>query len=214
MVFIDSMQFMTFSLDALNNNLSDNDFKYLSQEFSGDLLKLMKQKGVYPYECMDSFKKFFSEDKLPDRCELFSSWKGECISEKDYSNVTDVWKVFKTNTVDDYHDIFLKADVLLLADVFEKFISTCLDYYGLDPFRCFSSPWLSWDAMPNITGTVLELISDTDMHLRNGWEEKGMRGDISYIAKRYSKANTKYMKCCEQYKENKYIMYLYGWAMS
>ena len=68
--------------------------------------------------------------------------------------------------------------------------------------------------MPNITGTVLELISDTDMHLRNGLEEKGMRGDISYIAKRYSKANTKYMKCCEQYKENKYIMYLYGWAMS
>ena len=159
---------MTFSLDALVNNLSDNDFKYLSQELSGDLLKLIKQKGVYPYEYIDTFKKFFSEDKLPDRYELFSSLKNECISEKDYSHVIDVWKVFKTNTIGDYHELFLKTDVLLLANVFEKFISTCLDYYGLDPFRCFSSPGLSWDAMPNITGTVLELISDTDMHLSNG----------------------------------------------
>ena len=155
MVLIDSMQCMTFSLDPLVNNLSDNDFKYLSQEFSSDLLKLMKQKGVNPYEYMDTFKMFFSEDKLPDNCEFFSSLKDECSSEKDHSHATDVWKVFKTNTMGDYHDIFLKTDVLLLADVFEKFIITFLDYYGLDPFRCFSSPRLSWDAMPNITGTVL-----------------------------------------------------------
>ena len=62
---------MNYSLDALFKNLSDNDFKYLSQEFSGDLLKLVRQKGVYPYEYMNSFKKF-SEDKLPDRWEFLS----------------------------------------------------------------------------------------------------------------------------------------------
>ena len=83
LVFIDSMQFMNSSLDALAKNLLDNDFKYLSQEFTGALLKLLKRKGVYPYEYMDSFKKL-SEDKLPDRCEFYSSLKGECISEKDY----------------------------------------------------------------------------------------------------------------------------------
>ena len=83
MFFIDSMQFMNSSLDALVKNLPDNDFKYLSQEFSGDLLKLVKQKGVYPYEYMGSFKKIFDE-KLPDRREFFSSLKNECISEKDY----------------------------------------------------------------------------------------------------------------------------------
>ena len=60
--FIDSMQFMNSSLDSSVKNLSDNDFKYLSQEFSGDLLKLIKQKGVYPYEHVDSFRKF-SGDK-------------------------------------------------------------------------------------------------------------------------------------------------------
>ena len=74
LVFIDSMQFMNSSLDSLVKNLSDNDFKYLSEEFSGELLELVKEKGVYPYEYMDSFKSF-SQNKLPDKCEFFSSLK-------------------------------------------------------------------------------------------------------------------------------------------
>ena len=135
LVFIDSMQFMV-------KNLSDNDFKYLSEEFSGDLLKLVKQKGVYLYEYMDNFQKF-SKDKLPDKCNFFSFLKDECVSEKDYKIAIDVWNVFKINTIGDYHNVYLKTDVLLLADVFETFISTCLDYYGLDPSHYFSSPGLS-----------------------------------------------------------------------
>ena len=69
LVFIDSMQCMKPSLDGLVKNLTDNDFKYLSQEFSGDLLELVKQKGVYLYYYIDSVAKFF-EDKLPDRFEF------------------------------------------------------------------------------------------------------------------------------------------------
>ena len=132
LVFIDCMQFMKSSLDALVKNLSNNDFKYLSQEFSDDLSELVKQKGVYPYEYIGSFKKF-SEDKLPDRCKFFSSLKDECISEKDYSHAINVWNVFKINAMGDYHDLYLKTDALLLADVFEKFINVYLKYYGLDP---------------------------------------------------------------------------------
>ena len=127
---------MNSSLDAFIKNLSDNDFKYLSEEFSGDLLKLVKQKRVYPYEYMDSFKKF-SEDKLPDRCEFFSSLKDEYINEKDYLHAINVWNTFKMNIMG---DLYLKKDVLLLADVFENFIGTCLEYYGLDPSHYFSSP--------------------------------------------------------------------------
>ena len=86
-VFIDSMQFINSSLDALVKNLSDNDFKHLSEEVSDEFLELSKQKRVFPYEYnpyeyMDSFKKF-SENKLPDKCKFFSSSKDECISEKD-----------------------------------------------------------------------------------------------------------------------------------
>ena len=128
LIFIDRMQFMNSNLDSMVKNLSDNDFKYLCEEFSGDFLELVKQKGVYPYEYMNSFKKF-SEDKLPDRSKFFSSLKDKCISEEDYLKVNIISNVFKINTVGDYHDLYLKADVLLIVDVFEKFINTCLDYY-------------------------------------------------------------------------------------
>ena len=80
-VFIDSMQFISSNLNKLVKNLSNNDFKYLSQELSCDLLQLVKQRVVYPYEYMDSFKKF-SEDKLSDRSKLFSSVKNNYIREK------------------------------------------------------------------------------------------------------------------------------------
>ena len=135
---------------------------------------------------MDSFKKF-SENKLPDRC-IFSSLRDFSISEKDYLKADNIWNVFKINTMGDYHDLYLKTDVLLLADVFEKFISMCLDYYGLDPCHYFRSPGLSWDGMLKMTEIELELIPDIDMHL---FIEKGMGSGISYIAKRHSKANNK-----------------------
>ena len=95
------------------------------------------------------------------------------------------------NTMGDYHDPYLKTDVLLLADVFEKFISTCLVYYGLDPFHCFGSPGLSWDSLLKVTGIKLKLIPDIDMHL---FIEKRMRRGISLITKNHSKLNNKYMK--------------------
>ena len=120
------------------------------------------------------------------------------------------------NTIGDYLDLYLKTDVLLLADVFEKFIKTSLNYYGLYPCHYFSSPGLSWDAMLKMTGIKLDLISDIDMHL---FIEKGVRGGISYISKRYSKVNNKYMRSYDSNEENKFIIYLdannlYGRAMS
>ena len=96
LVFIDSMKFMNSSLDTLVKNLSDNDFKYLSQEFTGEQSNLIKQKGVYMYiyECMDIFEKFF-EDKLPDRRKFFSSLKDKYISKKDYLHAINVWNTLE-----------------------------------------------------------------------------------------------------------------------
>ena len=139
--FIESMQFMNSNLDALVKNLPETDIECLSQEFSGDLQELVRQKGVYPYQCMDSSKKFFDK-KLSDWCKFFSFLKDEWISEKDYLYGTNVWNVFKMNTMGDYYDLYLKTDVLLLADIFGKFINTCLEHYGLDPCHYFSSPGL------------------------------------------------------------------------
>ena len=73
-----------------------------------------------------------------------SSLKDECISEKDYLRAINVWNVLKEKIMGDYHDdLYLKTDIFLLADVFEKIINTCLEYYGLDPCHYFSSPGLS-----------------------------------------------------------------------
>ena len=111
---------------------------------------------------------------------------------------------------------YFQSDILLLADVFENFRKTCLEYYKLDPCHYFTSPGLSWDAMLKMTDIKLELMTDIDMFQ---FIEKGLRGGISYIANRYGKANNKYMKEYDEKKPSKYIMYLdannlYGWAMS
>ena len=78
----------------------------------------------------------------------------------------------------EYYDLYLKIDVLLLCDVFQRFIKTCFEYYSLDPSHYFSCPGLSWDAMLKMTGINLELISDIDMHL---FMEKGMVFHIFHI---------------------------------
>ena len=215
-VFIDSVQFMNSSLDSLIKNLMNEDFKYLSKKFNAKLLDLVKEKGVYPYEYINSFKKF-SENKLPNKCEFFSSLKDECINEKEYERAKNVWNAFEMKTMGDYHNLYLKtADVLSLTDVFEKFIKMCLAYYGMDPCHYFSSPGLSWDVMLKMTRVESELIRDIDMHL---FIEKGMRGGISYISKRHIKANNKCTENYESDKEDKFIIYLdannlYGWTMT
>ena len=215
LVFIDSFQFMSFSLDKLVSNLPSDALNYTSKELKDEQLKLMSQKGVYPYDYMDSFEKF-NEQALPIKKEFYSIMNDQHISDKDYNHAQNVWKTFKLKSMGDYHDLYLKSDILLLADVFENFRKTCLEYYKLDPANYFTSPGLSWDAMLKMTNIKLELMTDIDMFQ---FIEKGMRGGISYIANRHGEANNKYMKKYDEKKSSKYIMYLdannlYGWAMS
>ena len=138
------------------------------------------------------------------------------VSYEEYFTCNKIWNKFNMKNMGDYHDHYLKKDVLLLADVFEKFIDTCLKFYGLDPCHYFSSPGLSWDAMLKMTGVKLEKISDIDKYL---FIEKGLRGGISYIAKRYSEAKNIYMRNYDPKKLSNFITYLdmnnlYGWVMS
>ena len=177
LLFIDSMQFTNSSLDKLVKNLNDKDFKYLSEEFNDEQLKLVKEKWIYHYEYMNSFKGF-SEDELLNKSKFLSSLKDSGVNEKEYEQAVNVWKVFKIKNFGEYQDLYLKTDVLLLVDMFEKFVESCLNYYRLDPCHYFSSLGLSWDAMLKMTGIKLELINDINVHL---FIEKGMRGGISYV---------------------------------
>ena len=220
LVFLDSFQYMASSLDALASNLSS--YPFVSQEFNPDMstsnelmVKLVTQKGVYPYDYMDSFSRF-DETQLPAIEDFYSTVYETGITQEQYKHAASVWKAFGCKNLGDYHDLYLKTDVLLLTDVFENFRETCLKYYKLDPCHYFTSPGLSWDACLKMTGVNLQLLSDVNMYQ---FIEKGLRGGVSYIAHRYAKANNKYLPDYDKEVETSYITYLdannlYGWAMS
>ena len=125
--FIDSLQFLSTSLDSLVKNLAKDNFKYLSQELDNNVLDLVKQKGFYPYEYMSDFEKF--KEELPIKEKFYSSLTGEKNSDKEYKHVLNVWKKFDAKAMKDYHDLYLKGDVLLLADVFENFRNNSFKNY-------------------------------------------------------------------------------------
>ena len=213
--FIDSYQFLASPLANLAKNLPAEKYVYTSEAFSGERLALMKEKGVYPYDYMDSFQKF-SQTQLPKRDDFYSLLTNEEISESEYAHAQKVWKTFGIENMGQYHDLYLKSDVLLLADIFENFREQYLHIYGLDPAHYVSLPSSSWDAMQKMTGVRLDLLTDVDML---NFIERGMRGGISTITHRHAVANNKYMKNYDPQKESSYIPYLdannlYGWAMS
>ena len=215
-VFKDSLKFMSSSLGALVNNLPKNAFKNLLKYFTPEQAELLKQKGFYPYEYMDSIEKF-NDRKPPPRKAFYSKLSGRGISEKNYKHVWNVWNTFNMETFKEYHELYNLTDVLLLADVFENFRNLCLKIYGLDPVHYFTAPGLAWDACLKITNIDLELLSDPNMLLMF---EKGIRGGISIVSNRYGEANNKYMrKGFNKNKPSKYLMYLdennlYGCGMS
>ena len=146
---------MNSSLEKLVQNLLDDDFKHLTQQFGSENLKLLKQKDVCSYEYMDSFERFF-ENALPDKkfiglLDCYRSLKNGRNNDKSQKldgHITDeesvtcikIWNRFNMKKMVDYHDHYLKRDVLLLADVFEKLTSGSLKFYKLDPCHYFSSP--------------------------------------------------------------------------
>ena len=215
-VFKDSLKFMSSSLGALVNNLPKNGFKNISKYYTPEEVELIKQKGFYPYEFMDTEEKF-NDTKLPPREAFYSKLSGKGISEKDYKHACNVWNTFKMKTFKDYHKLYNETDVLLLADVFENFRNLCLKIYRLDPVYYYTAPGLAWDACLKMTNINLELLSDPNMLLMF---EKGIRGGISIISNRYGEANNKYMgNRFNKNKLSKYLMYLdannlYGSAMS
>jgi hypothetical protein len=216
--FLDSYQFLPSSLGTLVDDLKQegfNAFPHTLSEFqSHDQVDLVLRKGIYPYDYMDSFDRF-DEPQLPPIEAFHSLLKKEGISETDYAHAQNVFQQFNMTSLGSYHDLYIKADVLLLADVFEAFRTTCLQQYELDPCHFYTSPGLSWASLLKMTGVELELIRDIDQMLMI---EAGIRGGISQISKRYQKANNPYVKGYDSTQQTTYIQYLdannlYGWAM-
>ncbi|KAL9959211.1 hypothetical protein ACROYT_G036308 [Oculina patagonica] len=194
--FIDSLNFLQGSLDSLVNATPKEALKITkvisqrnsekNEEFKTKSLKekikeieqnaeLLYKKGIFPYEYMDSWERF-NETSLPEKEKFYSKLNDEHVTDEEYEHANSVWKTFGCETLGDYHNLYVKTDVTLLADVFENFRNICKEKYELDPAHYFTSPGLSWDALLKKTGVQLELLTDPEMHL---FVERGIRGGIS-----------------------------------
>ena len=215
--FIDSFKFMASSLDSLMNNLVKGGRKLFGFEDYSELqYNLLTRKGIYPYEYMSSWDKF-EESRLPPIEPFYSSLNMANVSQGDYQHAQKAWKEFGIRNLGEYHDLYLRTDVILLANVFEAFRDTCLEHYSLNPVHFYTSPGLAWKACLRKTRVRLELLTDPDMLLMF---EHGIRGGITQVVHRYALENNKYMG--DQYdpsQECSYLEYLdannlYGWVMS
>ncbi|EZA55644.1 hypothetical protein X777_04316 [Ooceraea biroi] len=215
--FIDSLRYLSSSLDKLASFLSKDKLKILRSEFSNlsiENFDLLTRKGVFPYEYVDCVEKL-QDTCLPPRESFYSSLTGDTISESDYAHAENIWQRFAIQTLGEYSDLYLKTGVLLLADIFENFRDSYIKSYGLDAAYYYTLPGFTWDAMLKHTSINFELLTDIDMVM---FIERGIRGGLSQCSNRYARANNNYMESYDPSKPSSYLMYfdinnLYGWAM-
>ncbi|XP_011062995.1 PREDICTED: uncharacterized protein LOC105151147 [Acromyrmex echinatior] len=217
--FVDSFKFLNTSLEKFVSYLDKSKLKIIRSEFSNldaEDFDLLMRKGVFPYEYIDSVNKL-DETNLPSRELFYSSLTDEIAFDNDYQYATYVWQRFCIETLGDYSDLYLKTDVLLLADVFENFRDTCIESYGLDSTYYYTLPGYTWDVEIYYVDIRFELLTDIDIVM---FVERGIRGGLSQCSHRYAQANNKYNTSSYDPSELlTYLMYfdvnnLYGWAMS
>ena len=186
------------------------------EDYSELQYNLLTRKGICPYDYMSSWDKF-EESQLPPIEAFYSNLNMSNVSEDDYQHAQKVWKKFRIRNLGEYHDLYLRTDVILLANVFEAFRDTCLEHYSLDPTHFSTSPGLAWKACLRKTRVRLELLTDPDMLLMF---EHGIRGGITQAVHHYAAANNKYKgEKFNPSEESSYLQYLdanslYGWVMS
>ena len=142
--FIDSIKFMSSSLDSLVHNLARGSHEFWGfKNCNHCQCELLIWKGIYPYKYMDSWDRF-EETRLPSIATFYSNLSMSGVSDKDYNHARKVWRVFGIKNMGEYHDLYLRTDVVLLVNVFESFRRVYLENYGLDPAHFYTAPGLAW----------------------------------------------------------------------
>ena len=217
--FSDSSSFMCGSLDSHVSNLRSvgvEKFKITQANFESSVkFNKVIRKGVFPYEWLTHVA-HLDQTCLPHKDQFYSRLNSEGITDADYIHAEDVWKTFEMSTMREYHDLYLKTDVLLLADVFENFRDMALEHFKVDPCHYVTAPGMFYDALLKTSDVELELVSDSEMY---DFVERAKRGGVSSIMKRYAAVNNKHMgDAFDPSKSSSYIFYpdansLYCWPM-
>ena len=217
LVFKDSCQFLTASLDKLVEGLVVENLKHtkmLADDLKVDL-ELLCKKGVYPYSWVDSHDKFQCTS-LPPIEAFYNDIADEACSVERYAHARNVWDAAECKNFGDYHDIYLRLDVCLLADVFENFRNVMYRNFQLDPAHYYTLPGFSWDAAFKHTRAELDLLNDVDMHIAF---ENALRGGVCVVSHRKYEANNPTVAGYDSSKPTTWLRYddannLYGWAMT
>lgn len=214
--FLDSSKFLSAPLSTLASSLDDGDFKILKSIYrKPEDQKLLIRKGVFPYDWFSDESKFDVQE-FPKKEDFYNILTSSHVSDADYRHGEAVFKHFKCRNMGEYSDLYLKTDVMLLADVFETFRKLIMEVYELDPCHYLTLPSLSWDAMLKTTGVKLDLITNQELY---DFIQRGIKGGITQLNVKEAKANNKWMKdkynpnepdvCLDYYDANN----LYGKAM-
>ena len=157
---------------------------------------------------MDNWDRF-EETSLPRIEKFYSNLNVSGVSDSDYEHACRVWQEFGIRNMGEYHDLYLRTDAILLANVFESFRRVCLENFGLDPSYFYTVPRLAWKAGLKKTEIKLELLLDPDMLLMF---ERGIRGGIMQSVHRWAAANNPYMS--SEYDSSKPTRYLNTWMLT
>ena len=203
--FRDSYRFLSSGLDSLVKNLDEDDFKILKKEFP-DKWHYLNKKLAYPYEYFDSIDDYKKPVHNLKNEDFFSKLKNKYPDDEEIQRTKGIIEIFNIKNGRELTVLYLKSDVILLADVFEKFIKVSVEEYGINPLYCVSLPGYTWQCGMKYTDINLQTLQDKDMILIL---ENNIRGGVSSVmGDRYVKSD-----------DNKKILYidankLYGWAMS
>ena len=187
--FLDSYQFLSAGLASLVQKLP-RDMFHITRNQIGDYDWLFR-KGIFLYTWFNNVDKL-EDNALPPKEAFYDTLTQACnITDEEYQIAQSVWTSSSCHTFKDYLEVYLKADVCQLADVFQNFRKMCLSQDGLKTVNYITIPQLTWDSAFKYTQSQCQLITDAEMY---GFFESGIRGGMSFVNTHYNKANSPTMQ--------------------